>query len=121
DRPDAGWRERAGRGGRRTVRRGGERRGRIGVSAAPYLTRSTYSPVRVSIRIFSPGPTNGGTLTLRPVSRVASLYWFVAVAPLIEGGVSTTIRSIEAGTSIETGLSATCMTITRLLGRRYCI
>ena len=25
------------------------------------LTRSTYSPVRVSIRTFSPGPTNGGT------------------------------------------------------------
>ena len=86
-----------------------------------HLTRSTYSPVRVSIRIFSPGPMNGGTWTFRPVSRVASLYWLVAVAPLIEGGVSVTVRSIEAGTSIETGLSSMYLTITLLLGRRYCI
>ena len=44
-----------------------------------------YSPVRVSIRIFSPGPMNGGTWTRSPVSSVASLYWLVAVAPLIDG------------------------------------
>ena len=28
---------------------------------ASHLTRSRYSPVRVSIRIFSPGLMNGGT------------------------------------------------------------
>ena len=39
-----------------------------------HLTRSMYSPVRVSIRIFSPGPMKGGTWILRPVSRIASLY-----------------------------------------------
>src|SRR5262245_20347202 len=85
-----------------------------------YFTRSMYSPVRVSIRIFSPGPMNGGTWTFRPVSRVASLYWLVAVAPLIEGGVSVTVRSMEAGTSTETGLPPTYCTVTLLFGSRYC-
>src|SRR5438128_497668 len=77
-----------------------------------YLTRSMYSPVRVSIRIFSPGPTKGGTWTFSPVSSKASLYWLVAVAPLIEGGVSVTVRSIEAGTSIDTALPPTYCTVT---------
>ena len=71
-----------------------------------YLTRSTYSPVRVSIRIFSPGPMKGGTWTLRPVSSVASLYWLVAVAPLIDGGVSVTTRSIDDGDLDRDGLVA---------------
>ena len=58
---------------------------------------------------------------MSPVSSSASLYWLVAVAPLIDGGVSVTVRSIDAGTSSETGLSATYMTMTLLLGSRYCI
>ena len=86
-----------------------------------YLTRSMYSPVRVSIRIFSPGPMNGGTWTLRPVSRIASLYWFVAVAPFKDGGVSVTTRSIDAGTSTDTGLPPTYCTATFEFGNRNCI
>lgn len=38
------------------------------------FTRVTYSPVRVSIRIFSPSLINGGTCTISPVSSVAGLY-----------------------------------------------
>src|SRR5579885_1403215 len=45
------------------------------------LTRSTYSPVRVSILIVSPDSTNSGTLTVAPVSSVAAFSTLVAVSP----------------------------------------
>lgn len=42
-------------------RKKGGREGRCSKNAEGYLTRSTYWPVRVSIRIFSPSLTKGGT------------------------------------------------------------
>ncbi|KAJ3069104.1 hypothetical protein HK102_006997 [Quaeritorhiza haematococci] len=86
-----------------------------------HFTRSRYSLVRVSIRIFSPGLMNGGTWTLSPVSSVASLYWLVAVAPWSAGGVSVTHSSTESGISMETGLSLMYLTETLLLGSRNSI
>ncbi len=93
-------------------------RGSSAAEAGSHLTRSRYSPVRVSIRIFSPGLTNGGTWTFRPVSSVASLYWLVAVAPARAGGVSVTVSSTKSGTSIETGLSLMYLTITSRVGQQ---
>ena len=86
-----------------------------------HLTRSRYSPVRVSTLIFSPGSMKGGTWTRRPVSSVASLYWLVAVAPFRAGGVSVTVISTVAGSSIDTGLLSTYLTITLLFGSKYCM
>ena len=77
--------------------------------------------MRVSIRIFSPGLMNGGTWTFSPVSSVASLYWFVAVAPWRAGGVSVTVSSTASGISIETGLSLMYLTITLAFGSRKSI
>ena len=92
------------------------RRARLGRNV--YLTRSRYSPVRVSMRIFSPGLMKGGTETVRPVSSLASLYWLVAVAPASDGGVSETVSSTKSGISIETGFSLMYLTITREFGSR---
>ena len=50
-------------------------------------TRSTYSPVRVSTRIFSPSFTNSGTCTTAPGSIVAGLVEPEAVSPLMPGSV----------------------------------
>jgi len=47
----------------------------------------------VSTLIFSPTSRYGGTWRVRPVSRVASLVWAVAVAFLMTGGVSVTVSS----------------------------
>ena len=60
-------------------------------------------------------------LDLQARSRVASLYWLVAVAPASAGGVSVTASSTESGISIETGLSLMYLTITFVFGSRYCI
>src|SRR5262249_21157791 len=66
--------------------------------------RSICSPVRVSTRTTSPITMNGGTRTLRPVSRMASFCWLVAVAPLTTGGVSLTASSTTLGSSPPTTL-----------------
>ena len=52
-----------------------------------------YSPVSVLTRTLSPVFTNGGTWTTRPVSRRAGLTCALAVAPLMPGAVSSTLRS----------------------------
>ncbi len=53
--------------------------------AANLLTRSRYSPVRVSTLIMSPMSTNAGTMISAPVSILTGLVKLVAVLPLIEG------------------------------------
>ena len=70
--------------------------------AASYA-RDRYSPVSVLIRTLSPWLTNGGTCTTSPVSSVAGLSCALAVAPLMAGVVSTTVRSTVCGSSIPTG------------------
>src|ERR1700730_1122444 len=49
------------------------------------FTRSTYWPVRVSMRILSPGFTNRGTFKTTPVSSVAGLVTLLAVLPRTPG------------------------------------
>ena len=39
----------------------------------------------------------------------------------VDGGVSVTVKSIEAGTSTDTALLSTYCTVTLWLGRMYCI
>ena len=68
-----------------------------------YLARSRYLPSVVSTRTTSPVSMNWGTWIRRPVSRVAGLPLFDAVAPFMPGGVSTTLRSTVIGSSTPTG------------------
>src|SRR5512143_1502170 len=62
-------------------------------------TRVWYSPVRVSIRIVSPGSTKIGTWTTRPVSVVAGFRAPDCVSPAQPGAVSVTVRSTVTGSS----------------------
>ena len=52
-----------------------------------YFARLRYSPVRVSISILSPCPTNSGTLTLKPVAIFAGFRTLPEVSPLTAGSV----------------------------------
>jgi hypothetical protein len=61
--------------------------------------RLRYALLSTLMRTISPISMNGGTRVLRPVSRVASFCWLVAVAPLMPGGVSVTFRSTVLGIS----------------------
>ena len=67
--------------------------------------------------IFSPVVMKGGTRVLRPVSHVASFSWFVAVAPLMPGGVSVMVSVTVSGISTEIGLPSHQRTTTWLFGR----
>lgn len=49
------------------------------------LTRSMYSPIRVSMRILSPSSMKFGTMNSAPVSTFAILVTFVAVFPRTAG------------------------------------
>ena len=60
-------------------------------------TRSMYSPVSVLTLIFSPSPTNWGTITVSPVSVLAGLNEPVAVAPFRLGSVSTMVSTTLGG------------------------
>src|ERR1051326_2162290 len=64
-----------------------------------------YSPSSVPTRIPSPTLTCAGTFTTRPVSSVAGFTCALAVARLMPGVVSTTLRSTVIGSSIPTGSS----------------
>ena len=59
----------------------------------PIHTLSRYSLVRVSILMVSPLLTKKGTLTFKPVSKVAGFVPPVAVSPFTPGGVSITFNS----------------------------
>ena len=59
----------------------------FGRHAVYFLTRSEYSPVRVSTLTRSPMLMNNGTRTSAPVSMVAGLSVLVAVSPLTPGSV----------------------------------
>jgi hypothetical protein len=61
-----------------------------------------YSPVRVSTLIRSPGPTNRGTCTTRPVSSVAGLRAPETRSPYTPGSVSAMESSTAAGRSTPT-------------------
>ena len=61
-------------------------------SCINYLDLPRYSPVLVSIWIFSPCSIKIGTCTTAPVSTVAAFVTFVAVLPLTPGSVSITSR-----------------------------
>src|SRR5262249_35469394 len=71
-----------------------------------HQTRERYSPVSVLTRIMSPLLMKDGTVTTRPVSRVAGLTCADAVAPLMPGTVSATFRSTVVGRWIPTGSSS---------------
>src|SRR5690606_8962158 len=62
--------------------------------------RVRYSPVRVSTLMRSPGLTNSGTWTTRPVSRVAGLRAPDTRSPWTPGSVSVTASSTAAGRSV---------------------
>src|SRR5579884_1696367 len=70
-----------------------------------YFTRSTYCPVRVSMRILSPGFTNRGTLTTAPVSSVAGFVTLLAVSPRTPGSALSTVSSTKLGNSTAMILS----------------
>ena len=53
-----------------------------------YLARLRYSPLRVSTVIISPMPTKGGTVTFRPVSRIAGLNWLADIGTRSSSGRS---------------------------------
>ena len=57
------------------------------------LTRSTYSPVRVSTLITLPTLMKPGTINSASVSSLAGLVTLVAVSPLAPGAQSTTSSS----------------------------
>ena len=57
------------------------------------LTRSTYSPVRVSILMTLPSLRKAGPLNSAPVSTLTGLVTFVAVSPLAPGSHSITFNS----------------------------
>src|SRR5574341_879560 len=69
-----------------------------------YLTRSRYEPSVGSTLTLSPICTNGGTCTVTPVSSFAGLYEALAVAPFIDGSVSTTSKSTLDGGLMPIGL-----------------
>lgn len=71
-----GQRQRLGTAGRGTLSQ-----------AAQTLTRSTYSPVRVSMRTVSPVSMKAGTCTSPPVSTVAALVMLPEVLPRTAGSV----------------------------------
>src|SRR5690606_3862595 len=62
-----------------------------------HLTRETYSPERVSTLITSSWPTNSGTRTTAPVSRVAGLPPPPEVSPRTPGSVSVIFSSTKFG------------------------
>src|SRR5579883_399832 len=66
------------------------------------LTRSRYSPERVSTRTLSPSFRKSGTCTTAPVSSVAGLVPPVAVSPRIPGSVDEIARIAKFGGSIAT-------------------
>ena len=59
--------------------------------------RARYSPERVSTLIFSPGSTNSGTCTTRPVSSVAGLRAPDTRSPCTPGSVSVTSELDRGG------------------------
>ena len=61
--------------------------------AVQLLTRSTYSPVRVSTLMMLPILMKPGTMNSAPVSTLAGLVTLVAVSPLAPGAHSTTSSS----------------------------
>src|SRR3954462_7123190 len=77
-----------------------------------------YAPSAVSTRILSPSLMNGGTCTTRPVSVLAGLVTLDAVALLMPGSVSSTVRSTVCGSSTPTALPSKnsmriCMLVVR--------
>ena len=69
-----------------------------------YLDLPRYSPVLVSIWIFSPSSMKIGTWMTAPVSTVAALVTLVAVLPFTPGSVSVTMRSTKFGASTVNAL-----------------
>src|SRR6185503_6692296 len=75
-------------------------RGVVGKASDPFSqARSMYVPSAVSTLMRSPLLMNGGTCTVMPVSIFAGLNVLVAVAFLMPGSVSTTVRITEGGIS----------------------
>src|SRR5690606_29395102 len=62
-----------------------------------HLTRLTYSPLRVSTLMISSWPTNSGTRTTAPVSRVAGLPPPPEVSPRTPGSVWVILSSTKLG------------------------
>ena len=68
-------------------------------AASAAHARVMYSPERVSTLMRSPGFTNSGTWSTRPVSRVAGLRAPDTRSPCTPGSVSVTLSSTAAGRS----------------------
>src|SRR5574341_308133 len=85
---------------------GGPASSGISTASRHSLTRSRYSPVRVSTRTRSPTLTKKGTCTDKPVSSRAGLEEPETVSPRRLGDVSTTASSTALGSSTAMGRSS---------------
>ena len=80
--------------------------------------RSMYLPVRVSILIFSPVLMNSGACTVMPVSMMIAFCTLLAESPRTPSGASVTVKITLEGSSIETALSSTKVTVTAAFSTR---
>ena len=71
-----------------------------------------YLRVRVSILIFSPVLMKSGACTVMPVSSVMAFWTLLAESPRTPSGASVTVRMTLAGSSTETTLPSTSVTVT---------
>src|SRR5437660_1640230 len=79
---------------------------------------SMYLPVRVSTLIFSPVLIKSGAWTVMPVSSVICFWTLLAESPRTPSGASDTFKITLEGSSIETALSSTKVTVTDAFSTR---